>query len=205
MSFLDSVQEWLGDVEDQFWTAHNEVMEATGARAFVDAASASSLSIGSLAEGFRREIYNFYTAVNWSEPFFRYLGAFHVVVWVAAITATWGAVSDERIMTVCAVLGVLLLSGIPANSYAGRHADWLFQEPGVNYFTEDGIMMMVAYLLPLLALLVYLQLRQGYRVVSLMVQLKRAQLRRRMRQEARRESCGGAHEGEAAGDSKKTQ
>ncbi|AYU81939.1 conserved hypothetical protein [Leishmania infantum JPCM5] len=205
MSFLASLQEWLGSVEDEFWTAHNEVMEATGARAFVDAAAASSLSIGSLAEGFLREIYNFYTAVNWSEPFFRYLGVFHAVVWVAAITATWGAVSDERIMVVCAVLGVLVLSGIPANSYAGRHAERLFQEPGVNYFTEDGTMMMVVYLLPLLVLLVYLQLRQGYRVVSLMVQLKRAQLRRRMRQEARRESCGGAHGEEAAGDSKKMQ
>ncbi|GET91711.1 hypothetical protein, conserved [Leishmania tarentolae] len=205
MPLLDQLQEWLGSIEDEFWKAHNEVMEETGARALIDAATASSFSIGSLTQGFLHEIHNFYAAVNWSEPFFRYLGIFHVVVWVATITATWGAVSDERIMAVCAILGVLLLLGIPANSYAGRHAEWLLQEPGVNYFTEDGIMMMVIYLLPLLVLLVYLQLRQGYRIVSLMTQLKREQIRRRMRQEARCKNGSRVQGEEVLGENKKMQ
>ncbi|CAJ1034539.1 putative Transmembrane protein 18 [Leishmania shawi] len=206
MLSLERLQAWCASVEDAFWAAHNEVMNATGARVFLDAAAAApSLSIGSLVGGFLRAAYQFYAAVNWSEPFFRYLAAFHIIVWVATLTSTWGAVSDERIMGVCAVLGVLLLSGIPANSYAGRHAERLFQEPGVNYFTEDGTMMMVVYLLPLLVLFAYLQLRQGYRIVSLMLQLKRAQLRRQLRQEARRKDCGDSCSGDAAGESKKTQ
>ncbi|KAG5470366.1 hypothetical protein LSCM4_03062 [Leishmania orientalis] len=212
MSFLESLRAWVGKVEDELWAAHDEFMNATGARAFLDAAAMSSFSMDSLSEGFLQGIYNFYTAVNWSEPFFRYLCVFHIIVWVAAIAATWGAVSDERITVVCVVLVVLLLSGIPANSFAGRHAAWFFREPGVNYFTEDGIVMVVVYALPVLILLVCLQLRQICRLVSLMLQLKRAKLRLQRRREARGEGDSNANEesaaaegGDVSGDSKKKQ
>ncbi|KAG5470781.1 hypothetical protein LSCM1_02031 [Leishmania martiniquensis] len=205
MPYLESLHAWLGRVEDELWRAHDEFLNVTGARAFLDAASTSSFSMRSISDRFLEDIFNFYTAVNWSEPFFRYLCAFHIVVWVTAIAATWGAVSDERITGVCVMVGVLLLAGIPANAYAGRHAEWIFREPGVNYFTEDGTMLMVLYAVPMLALMVCLQLRQVCRVVWLMVQLHRAKLRLQLRKQARREGHGDADGGDNAGDSKKTQ
>ncbi|KAG5496435.1 hypothetical protein JKF63_02737 [Porcisia hertigi] len=207
MSILEGLQAWLERVEEELWRAHNDVMNATGARVFIDAATASS-SAGfvSFAKGLLREVNKFLTAVNWSETFFVYLGVFHVAVWACAIAATWGAVSDERIFCVCMLIGALLLAGVSANGYAGRHAHLLFEEPGVNYFTEDGIMMTVVYFLPLLGLLVLLQLRLMYRVVSLMARAKRAQFRREMRAMAQRDGAPTSGDREdAAGRSKKSQ
>lgn len=198
---MEALHTWLGNAEEEFWKAHNELMDALGVHRLLEAAATSPVSVGSLVRGFPSEVRRFYTAVDWTEPFFRYLGGFHVAVWVITLALTWGPVSDERILGACAAIGVLLLSGMPLNSYAGQHADVLFQEPGVNYFTEDGIMMMIVYMLPLLVLLVGLQLRLAYRVIKLMVLVKRAQVRRRLRREAK-ESSTAAPEAAAAEDKK---
>ncbi|KAK7198480.1 Transmembrane protein 18 [Novymonas esmeraldas] len=175
---MDGGQAWLATLEEKFWAAHTTVLDATGAREYADAAASwwSSLRSDDAVSWLGASVQRFTGAVDWSEPLLRHLGTFHAAVWVSAIAATWGGVSDERINAVFFIVGALMLSGVCANSVASRHPEWLFPELSARYTAEQSVVMMVVYLLPLLVLLMYLQLRLICRTFSRMRQAKRAQL-----------------------------
>lgn len=180
-----SLDSWLAGVETEFWKAHNEVMESTGLRTVLNAFASSPPSSGAFLSGVWEEAMTFYRAVNWSEPFFRYLVAFHVVVWLSVLYGTHGATSDERLIAVCATLTLAVLAGMWLNKVGSRYASSLFVEPDVNYFSEDGFFIVAVYMAPLILLIVCLKIRMACRVVKLMVEVKRAQIRRKLRLEAK--------------------
>lgn len=183
-----SFDAWLADVEVEFWKAHNEVMDATGFRNVLDSLASTSFSPSSIVAHVKADAKDFFKAVNWSEPFFRYLAAFHVLILIAVFYFTRGPVSDERLITVCVALTVTVLAGMGLNTLGDRYASALFEEKDVNYFTEDGIFVAVVFMAPLIVLIVCLQVRMGCRVVKLMVQVKQAQVKRTLRREAKAKS-----------------
>ncbi|KPI84600.1 hypothetical protein ABL78_6361 [Leptomonas seymouri] len=179
---------WLADMEDDFWKAHSEVMNATGFRRVLDTFADSNEISGSFFSHILAEAKDFYRAVNWSEPFFRCLAAFHIFMWVATLYSARGSVSDERLIAVCVALTCAVLAGIALNNLGSRYASSIFVEPDVNYFSEDYLFIAVVYMAPLVALIIALQIRIVCRVVKLMVQVKRAQVRRKLRSEAKLKS-----------------
>lgn len=202
---MSSLDTWLANVEAEFWKAHGEVMNATGFQKVLDAFAGSSNASDSpsLLLRIREDAIDFYRAVNWSEPFLRYLAVFHMLTWAVVFYVTRGPVSDERLIAVCVVLTVMVLAGMPLNGVGSRYAASLFTEPDANYFSEDGIFVAVVYMVPLILLIVCLQIRMACRVVKLMVQVKRAQVKRKLRREAKSKTS--ASEAEPPTETKKEQ
>lgn len=146
----------------------------------------------------RRQAWLFYHAVNWSEPFFKYLGVFHVNMLVISIIATWGNASPERILCMVAVLLFFSFLAFPINSYGSAHAEEIFFEPGVNYFDENGLFIAVVYWLPLVLMAGVQIMRLFLRLLEMMVEVKKKQLQAEQRQLARARRAEAAKEAAAA-------
>ncbi|KPA85020.1 hypothetical protein ABB37_01446 [Leptomonas pyrrhocoris] len=198
---MASFDSWLASVEDEFWKAHNEVMNATGLRQVIDALTSSSENSGSFFAHVRAEVEAFYRSVNWSEPFFRYLAAFHALIWIVVLYGTRGSASDERLIVVCVMLTCTVLAGVVLNNVGRRYASSIFVDPDVNYFSEDGIFIAAVFMAPMIVLILCLQLRMVCRAMRLMVEVKRAQVKRRLRREAKQQSAAA----ESSSETKKEQ
>nr|CCC96124.1 unnamed protein product [Trypanosoma congolense IL3000] len=171
---------------DEWWEllkkAHEEVMNATGWGALLSGEGKwwSASPSGAVQQGWK-EVTAFIAAVDWWEPFFTYLAAFHIVVATAVVLLTWGA-SPERLIAVDVLLLLLIWCSSYLNDIGRSYAPFLFVEKGANYFDASGLFVTVTYALPLFLLVLWLQGRIIVRLLKLMVAVKRKQMLSKRRQ-----------------------
>lgn len=171
----------LENLKAAFFEAHEEVMRATGWDKLLENLRVAVEQSPSPLIVLQETALTFVASINWREPFFHYLAAFHVVLWTAVLYATWGPVSDERLLLFGFFLGGLALSSSSLNSLALQHRSSLFTEPDLNYFDEDGLFLIIVFATPTMCLLVLQLARLGWRMLTLMVKVKRAQVRQKHR------------------------
>lgn len=142
---------------DQWRSAHEELLKEFRWEIFISNISHSFLEAPHIVPEFWRQVFLFYNAVNWREPFFTYLGAFHIFVYTVALFVcfVWRdyelvllAASSTLVMFSCSVFFWL--------GWLHRHASWFFSE-NVNYFDEAGLFVAVVFWLPLISCAVGMQ------------------------------------------------
>lgn len=165
---------------------HAELLRETGVSAMWSNFTASFAAEGpSLLSTIHSQIMLFIEAIDWTEPFFRYLLAFHVAVVAITVFVTYGPVSDERLFFTSVVIIALAFLSYFLNQAGASYAAVLFREEHVNYFDPSGVFIAAVYWLPLVLVAVALQIRLICRVASLMIQVKRQQARVALRQRQR--------------------
>lgn len=188
-AFLESLKE-----------AHEEVMNATGWGVFFSGEGQKwSMSPIGAFQQFRKEVAAFISAVNWWEPYFRYLALFHLTVAVTVVLTTWRA-SIDRIFVVTVLLLLVVWGSSYLNEWGSSHASQIFVEKGANYFDPSGLFIMVTLDMPLFLLVLWLQARAFLQLLRLMVVVKRNQIKREME----KFPCGRKGERPAASSKKKT-
>lgn len=171
--------------------SHEEVMRATG----WDTITANFTTVLSSAPEALAELVSetklFFWAVNWSEPFFAYMGGFHALVVLLLLWFTvWRRCSDERLLCISILLCLLTCASPFLNRVGHTYADRIFVEPGVNYFDENGFFISIVFLLPLMAWAVGLQVRLIWRLLCTLVSVKRHEFQQRgRRQEKEKEAA----------------
>ncbi|KEG15592.1 hypothetical protein DQ04_00031260 [Trypanosoma grayi] len=164
--------------------AHMEVLNATGWGTLFNGVVGSWSGEGDgMLRYYYKQVAAFVAAVNWSEPFFTYLAAFHVTVVLVVVALTWRA-STERIFVVDLVVLLLGWCSSYLNDLGNAYASKIFVEDGVNYFDRSGLFVSVVYWLPLFFVALVLQGCILLQVLRLMVATKRRQLQQEMRNRA---------------------
>lgn len=155
--------------------AHEEVMAQ-----LIGSFNLSSVFSGSSeGRGVISSFMAFTAAVDWTEPFFLYLLAFHAAVWVGVIL--WAKTAGRILATMIAVM-LVVLPASHVNEWAGRHYKLFFRED-VNYFDEGGIFISVVLSAPFLVLAFVVQVRLLLSAASLMIKVKRLKIKAEQQQQ----------------------
>ncbi|CAD2215967.1 hypothetical protein AGDE_08473 [Angomonas deanei] len=112
-------------IRQAFAEAHNEVMHAIGVEEIVRQFQAN------MEDGFavwKDTFFAFIDAVDWSEPFFKWLAVFHLLVLLCSVYATSGNVSDTRIFATLFVVIFLAACMLPLNYLGIQYNHLLFRE-----------------------------------------------------------------------------
>lgn len=211
----------MESVVNKFWEAHHELMEQTG---WGDIAANLSLALRATPDAVRelvQEAKFFRYAINWNEPFFKYLAAFHVVLYAMVLYAVfwrWQPTrprpegvsramelarshAEEKLFALSMALVLLSFSAYPLNRLGAKYGAQLFVESGVNYFDDNILFVGVVYWFPLVLLSLLVQLKLLFNVVRLMAVAKGEQMR--ARQKAREAAAAAAANEESAEAQKK--
>ena len=131
------------------------------------------------ANDFYNDVMGFTHAVNWSERWLVGLGCFHAFVWLVAL-------ATRRNHDVQAVMLVLILGLVYAaewiNSLGSEHWQAF---AGQNYFDKRGVFISVMYSAPLLCCAMFLLLNALRLTSSLLIQVKRREIRASQRKKAK--------------------
>ena len=126
-------------VWEQLVDAHNEVLAAFGFNSTSDLVDRVSASMtgptgsGGVLDG----VTQFVNAVEWKDPFFVYLGTFHIVLWFLAFAVCWRS-STRTMVLMSELLGLVALSSI-LNGLGQQHYAWLFAPSVVEGVSDNSI------------------------------------------------------------------
>jgi lysylphosphatidylglycerol synthetase-like protein (DUF2156 family) len=169
--------------EEDFLThlgeAHNQVMAALNFN-LTDAWQQPGVISG---------VADFAKAVDWSEPVFLYLAAFHVAAWVLAFTVMNRTSNTQIAMLVLCVGAVLAAQFL--NAWGAEYHKLIFVDDKVQYFDPSGIFISAVWSAPLLVLAFVLQVKLFLGAAVLMAKLKARELRGKPAQRAVEEAKGG--------------
>lgn len=156
----------FGDLYKQLVDAHNEVIGSLPLPSYEDLTEGPGVLSGLKA---------FSDAINWSEPFFKYLGGFHAAFWLFCFV--WSRNNSNR-TAICLCAAILAGLAMPyLNDFGSQHHEQLFVlEKGMNYFDANGTFMAALFGAPMILLSVLLQVKLLYYVAVMMVKVKRAQI-----------------------------
>lgn len=166
---------------DEVKAGHAELMSALGISSFEEM---KTKFLEHNVYALTKDVKEFFAAIDFKEPLFMWLLGFHLVIFALACYSTRGKVSDERLLLVCLLLAGLALGAPYINTYGRDRASSIFYEEErmigmeVNYFDEAGIFIAVFYWLPLVLQVLGLMGRLLWRMLKLMVKVKRQQLKR---------------------------
>lgn len=194
---------------DQLVQAHEEVVDA-----FVDAlnitnwwngastslmsspssgAGSSSTDSSSTASGLVSNFFGdtlvgarrFTRAINWSEPFFKVLLFFHVIVFAGTLSAIRGGVNEVRFVAWMLVLVALVVASAWLNEMGRDYATVLFPEEGTQYFDEHGVFISVVYSAPMVLQVLLMMLVLVVETAKLFAIMKIKKARAGLKQEIR--------------------
>lgn len=186
VNVLDSMGANGTAVVAELWRAHEEVM------ANLPIPTAAGIAEAWAQPGVTGALGDFIRAVDWSEPFFRYLAAFHVLTYALV----WrGGRSTTGALVSLVVLMVLVLSASHLNDLGSAHHTDIFRKKTLeenqgnllapahtNYFDASGIFISAVFSAPLVLLAFATQIRLFAQAGSMMVTIKKGQLREQRKQ-----------------------
>jgi len=123
------------------------------------------------AHDFYNDVLGFVHAVDWNERWLLGLGAFHVFVWVVMIASRRN--SDAQMVLLVTILG-LVYSAEWINSLAADHWQEFARQ---NYFDRRGVFVSIMFSAPLLCAALLVLLNSLRAASSLLIQVKRKELR----------------------------
>ena len=131
------------------------------------------------AQDFYNDAMGFAHAIDWSEQWLMGLGAFHAIVWLVAIATRRN--NDAQMVLLISILGMVYCAEY-VNTWASQH----WQEfAGQNYFDKRGVFISVMYSAPMLALALLVLLNALRHTSSLLIKVKRQELRANQRKKAK--------------------
>lgn len=142
---------------DQLRSAQEDLLKEFRWELFISNISHSFKEAPHILPELWHQVVLFYNAINWEEPFFTYIGAFHIFIYTVAVFICLGwrnyelvllAASSTLVMISCSVFFFL--------GWLHRHASYFFAE-NVNYFDEAGLFVAVVFWLPLITCAVGMQ------------------------------------------------
>lgn len=186
------MQDALNNLWTQLQEAHHEVISALPLPSYEDLTEGPGVLSG---------LKTFADAINWSEPFFKYLLAFHALTWIFVFV--WSRNSANR-TAACLGLAVAVGLSLPYLNDLGAayHENLFVQEKGINYFDANGTFLSAMLGAPIIVLALLLQVKLLYYVAVMMVKLKRAQLKHGVKGKDGKLIKGG---GDAAHETAKTK
>ena len=150
--------------------------------------------IGNMTASFMADVTGFYHAVDWSERWLLGLAAFHVLVWTIAVG--FRHYDNVQIVLLLAVLGVIYCAET-INRIAGENWRSFATQ---NYFDKRGVFISVMFSTPLLACSMFVLLNALRSASSLLIAVKRkelkAEMRRKKKLEGKKLKASGAGGGE---------
>ena len=188
MAFLESLGVNVTAVVAELQRAHNEVMDN------LPIPSMDAVADAWAQPGVSGAVMDFVRAVDWTEPFFLYLGGFHL----AAYVAVWrcGRSSSGAMVCLLAIM-CLVLAASSLNELGSAHHASIFRtktpdEVGgnllatgpTNYFDKGGVFISAVFSAPLVVLAFLAQIRLFAEAASMMVTIKKGQLQAQQRADA---------------------
>ena len=131
------------------------------------------------ANDFYSDAMGFMHAIDWSERWLLALGAFHAVVWLVVLATRRN--QDAQMVLLLTILA-LVYTAEYVNSYGSRHWESF---AGQNYFDKRGVFISVMYSLPMLCAAMFVLLNALRAASSLLIQVKRKELRAAQRRKAK--------------------
>ncbi|CCW60289.1 unnamed protein product [Phytomonas sp. EM1] len=148
----------MGTFISSFKDAHEELLKAIHLDEFLLLFTQSEKR-SNLLDAFLKEMSLFYRSVNWSEPFFYYLAAFHTMILLVILNVTvLRPCSVERLFVCSIFLLALAFSAVPLNRIGQKYGELLFRTSRVNYFDESGAFLAILYWAPLMIEVVWIEL-----------------------------------------------
>lgn len=118
----------------------------------------------------------FRRAVHWDEPFFTYLGSFHVIVYTTVLMLCFKYRSSEvALLLISCTITLLATSAFLGLGWLHTHSHLFFVED-VNYFDTSGLFLGIVFWLPLIGCACMAQCLFGRRVLMQVRERKRVLL-----------------------------
>lgn len=154
--------------------AHEELMREVRWDIVVSNITAAITEAPQLFPALWEQILLFRNAVNWSDPFFSYLGALLSAMYVTALILCWHwAAKEARLLVFSSALIVLSSSLFFIMGWLHEHGNLFFAVDSANYFDEAGLFVAVVIWLPTVICAGGVQLFVFYQVLKKIKRTKR--------------------------------
>ena len=180
----------MEDIINEIARAHEEVMSQLPIPSWDNISDAWAQP--GVLDGVRR----FIAAIDWNEPFFMYLGGFHLLFLLFSLYMIFGYKGGVGKNPMGALILIIVSAGLvllasPLNNLGREYHETLFPVPVTidektgamtvgavpgNYFDEDGLFISGVYSAPLMLIAFCAQIRLLIAVSSMMISVKKRQL-----------------------------